>query len=120
MKTSLLPVSVVSLLLVGCGDSSNRSTPSAATNDSAGGGNPLTAPVDYLDAAAKARQSAVKTVDVTSLNKAIEMFHGDRGRFPRDLNELVAEKYIAKIPAAPYGMKLDYDANVGKVNVVTQ
>jgi hypothetical protein len=117
MKAILFLTAATSLLLAGCGEKSN---PSAPTTNAATGGNPLTAPVDYLDAAAKAKQSAVKTVDVTSLNKAIEMFNVDNGRFPKDLDELVAEKYMPKIPAAPYGTRLEYDATAGKVKVVKQ
>ena len=63
---------------------------------------------------------AVKTVDVTSVNQAIQLFNVERGRYPKDLNELVQEKFIAKIPAAPYGMKIMYDANSGKASVVKQ
>ena len=48
------------------------------------------------------------------------MFNVQKGRNPKDLNELVTEKYIGEIPAAPYGMKLDYDANSGAVSVVKQ
>ena len=80
----------------------------------------LTAPVDYLAAAAKAQQSAVKTVDVASINQAIQMFNVDKGRNPKDLNELVTEKYMPKLPTPPYGTKLEYDANTGKVTVVKQ
>ena len=38
----------------------------------------------------------------------------------KDLNELVEKKYIPQMPAAPFGMKLQYDANSGKVSVVKQ
>jgi hypothetical protein len=48
------------------------------------------------------------------------MFGVDQGRNPKDLNELVEKKYIAKIPAVPNGMKLDYDATAGKVKVVKE
>lgn len=117
MKTTFFLTVAAGLLLAGCGDKSNST---AQTTNGITAGNPLTAPVDYLDAAGKAKQSAVKTVDVTSLNKAIQMFNVDQGRFPKDLNELVAEKYIPRIPDAPYGMKLEYDAKAGKVKVVKQ
>jgi hypothetical protein len=115
MKTILLLGAATSLLLAGCGE---QSSPPAQTTNATTSGNPLTAPVDYLAAVGKAKQSAVKTVDVTSLNQAIQMFNVDMGRFPKDLNELVTEKFIPKIPDAPYGMKIEYDANSGKVKVV--
>jgi hypothetical protein len=38
---------------------------------------------------------------------------------PKDLNELVPN-YVGKLPATPYGTKLDYDPNTGLVKVVPQ
>jgi len=105
-----------SWLLVGCGECCNKS--GEGTNSAAGGGNPLNAPADYVGALGKAQQSAVKTVDTTSLNQAIQLFNVENGRNPKDLNELVEKKSIPKIPDAPRGMKLDYDATAGKVRIV--
>jgi Rieske Fe-S protein len=113
-KLSLLSL-VLGSLFVGCGDNSNKS---ASGTNTATGGSLVTAPVDYLDAAAKAKQKAVKTIDTTSLDKAIQLFNVEKGRNPKDLNELVSEKYIREIPAPPYGTKIDYDANSGTVSVV--
>jgi hypothetical protein len=107
---------ILVLFLAGCGDKLSGST-TGSTN--AGGSSPLTAPVDYLGAAAKAQQNAVKTVDTTSLNKAIQLFNVEKGRNPKDLNELVPQ-FIPQIPAAPYGSKIVYDANAGTVSVVKQ
>jgi hypothetical protein len=118
MKTAFCLALAASLLLVGCGGSSDK--PSQPTNTAAGGSSPLSAPADYLGALGKAQQAAVKTVDTTSLNQAIQLFNVDNGRNPKDLNELVEQKFIAKIPDAPYGMKLEYDAASGKVKVVKQ
>jgi hypothetical protein len=109
---------LTSLLLTGCSDSSQSSSTASSTNASSG--SPLTAPVDYLNAAAKGKQSAEKTIDTTSLDKAIQMFGVDKGRNPKDLNELVQEKYIPRIPDPPYGTKLVYDANSGTVTVQKQ
>lgn len=108
------------LLLAGCGDKSEQPAAPAGTNTTANGGSPLNAPADYLRGLASGKQSAVKTVDVTSLDKAIQLFNVDRGRNPKDLNELVQQKYIPQIPDAPYGMKLVYDADAGTVKVVPQ
>ena len=69
---------------------------------------------------ANAQKSAVKTVDTTSVNKAIQLFNVDHGRNPKDLDELVKEKYLTQIPPAPYGMKLVYDPDSGKVSVEKQ
>lgn len=76
--------------------------------------------MDYLNSAAKAQQSAVKTVDVTSVNKAIEMFNVQEGRFPKDVEELVTKKYIPQVPTPPSGYKLDYNASAGTVKIVKQ
>src|SRR5436190_19855217 len=118
MKIFCLSALAVTLLL-GCGEKSDKPAP-GDTNAANTGGSPLTAPVDYLRAAGKAQQSAVKTVDTTSLNQAIQLFNVEKGRNPKDLNELVAQKFIPRIPDAPYGTKLVYDAEAGKVSVVKQ
>ena len=117
MKTLLSLAGAAVLVLSGCGEKSNPASP---TNAAASGGSLLTAPVDYLGAAAKAQQSAVKTIDTTSLDKAIQLFAVDKGRNPKDLNELVQEKFIPQIPNPPYGTKLVYDATSGTVKVVKQ
>ena len=118
MMRSFCLLLTAALLLVGCGESSDK--PAQPTNGAAGGSSPLSAPADYVGALGKAQQTAVKTVDTTSLNQAIQMFNVDQGRNPKDLNELVEKKFIPSIPAAPYGMKLEYDAAEGKVKVVKQ
>ena len=118
MKTLSCLSLVASLVLIGCGERSDKSP--QPTNGAASGSSPLSAPADYLGALGKAKQTAVKTVDTTSLNQAIQMFNVEHGRNPKDLNELVQMKFIPKIPDAPAGMKLDYDATAGKVKVVPQ
>src|SRR5882724_5336065 len=117
MKILSLLSLMVGLLVIGCGD---NSTKSASSTNAPTGGSLLTAPVDYLDAASKAKQKAVKTIDTTSLDKAIQLFNVEKGRNPKDLNELVSEKYIREIPMPPYGTKIDYDPNSGRVSVVKQ
>src|SRR6185436_6893939 len=94
--------------LAGCGDKPAGAT---TTSTNASGSGPLDAPANYLGALGKAQQSAVKTVDTTSLNQAIQLFNVDKGRNPKDLNELVQTHFIAQIPAAPIGYKLVYDAD---------
>ena len=118
MKLSFCLSLTASLFLIGCGGSSDQ--PPQPTNDAAGGSSPLSAPADYVGALGKAQQTAVKTVDTVSLDQAIQLFNVEHGRNPKDLNELVEGKFIPKIPAAPYGMKLEYDAGAGMVKVVKQ
>jgi ABC-type Fe3+-hydroxamate transport system substrate-binding protein len=118
MKMSFCVSLVASLFLAGCGGSSEK--PAQPTNGAASSSSPLSAPADYVGALGKAQQAAAKTADTATLNQAIQMFNVEHGRNPKDLNELVEGKYIPKIPAAPYGMKLDYDATTGTVKVVKQ
>ena len=62
----------------------------------------------------------MKTVDTTSLNKALELFNVQEGRYPKDLTELVTKKYIPEMPQPPVGTKIEYDPNAGTVKVVKQ
>jgi hypothetical protein len=113
MKSTCSCFLVLGLLLAGCSDKSS-------SNNSSSGGSLATAPVDYLKSAADAKQSAVKTVDTSAIDKAIQLFNIDQGRNPKDLNELVEKKFMPEIPAPPYGSKLVYDANAGSVKVVKE
>ena len=118
MKTLLLlVVPFAAVLLAGC---SQESASPAQTTNAPTSSNPPEAPGGYLGGLAKGHQSAVKTVDATALNQAIQLFQVDKGRFPKDLNELVTEKFIPKIPDPPAGMKIVYDASAGTVKVVKQ
>ncbi len=118
MKTSLLITAVLGVCLAGCGGKSE--SPTETTNAPSTSGNPLDAPGEYLGALVKGQQKAVKTVDVASLNQAIQLFQVQEGRNPKDLDELVAERYISKIPPAPVGMKIVYDPQAGSVKVVKE
>src|SRR5437667_1065249 len=118
MKTFILLSVAASLFLQGCGEKSDK--PAPATNATTSSGSPLTAPVDYLGALGKGQQKAVQTADIVTLKSAIQMFNVDKGRNPTDLNELVKEQYIPRLPAAPYGMKIVYDATSGTVKVVKE
>jgi hypothetical protein len=105
------------VIAAGCSQSggsseTTSSTNRSMTNDGAFG--------QYMGGLAQAKQTAGKTVDVTSLTRVVQQFQVDKGRYPTDLNELVQEKYISRIPDAPYGMKIDYDPTTGDVKVVNQ
>lgn len=118
MKTLLSILAVcVAVSLVSC---SKESSPQIQSTNAPTSSTTPDAPGGYLGGLAKGQQNAVKTVDTASLNQAIQLFHVDKGRFPKDLNELVAEKFIPKIPDAPVGMKIVYDAGSGTVKVVKQ
>jgi len=118
MRLSLL-MGVAGLLFIGC-DEKKSATTSSPTNAPAAtsSGNPITAPVDYLGAAAKAKQSAQKTVANVGISQAIKQFYTEEGRFPKDLNELVSKQYLPNIPSPPVGMKYDYNPTTGDFKVV--
>lgn len=118
MKASLCLAVAAGFFLAGCGDKSNSSA--SATNTATAGSSPLNAPANYLGAITRGEQNAVKTVDVTSVNQAIQLFNVDHGRNPKDLDELVTEKYLPLVPTPPYGTRLDYDPAGGRVSVVKQ
>jgi hypothetical protein len=121
MKTFLPLLAALLLAATGCGDSSNSKTKSRGAPDTnASNGSPLTAPVDYLKALDKGQKSAERTIDIASITKAIELFNVEIGRNPKDLNELVTEKFLPQIPTPPRGMKISYDAATGKVTVAPQ
>src|SRR5215471_7448855 len=88
------------LLLAGCGE---KSQPAAAEQKPSSSGNPVDAPGDYLKSVVKGQRDATMTIDTNALTKAIDLFNVDKGRYPKDLNELVTEKYIPKVPEPPFG-----------------
>ena|ERR1051325_2135532 len=122
MKT-ILPVSLaLAIVAVGCNKQADQTA--SSTNATAEGrttvSSVVSAPVDYLGALGRGQQKATKEVDIASLQSAIQLFQVDKGRLPRDLNELVQEKFIPQIPNPPYGTKLDYNPTTGEVKVVKQ
>lgn len=114
MKTTLCLTIAATAFLAGCGEKPANNPAPAGTNTSSG--NPITAPVDYLGAVGQAQKTAIKTIDVSVLNNAINSYSAAEGRFPKDLKELIPE-FIREIPKAPIGQKLVYDSQTGKVTV---
>jgi hypothetical protein len=118
MKTPLVFALAATACAAGCSDNSSKPAQTAATNSTSS--SVLTAPVDYLGALGKSKQTATKTVDIASLNQAVQMFQVEKGRLPKNLDELVEENIIGRLPKPPYGMKFDYNAATGEVKVVPQ
>jgi hypothetical protein len=120
MKASFSILMAAGLLLTGCGKGSSSSHPqgtnSVPTTNTAAAAQPSGG---YLGALMQADKSAVKTIDVSYLNQAVQLFNTQEGRLPKDLDELVPN-YVGKLPAAPYGYKIVYDATSGMVTVVKQ
>ena len=118
MKRYVLLAAAVSLALIACGEKKPASTATHSTNPAASGGNPLTAPVDYLGAVGNAQKVAEKTADLTTLNQAIRLFHASEDRYPKDLNELVSEGYLPRLPTPSAGTKLFYNPARGEVRIL--
>ncbi len=113
MNRSPVLLLAMGLLLAGC--SKKQETTVVSETNQPGSGNPLTAPVDYLGAVAKAKKFSERKIDSTSLNQAIQLFYAQEDRFPKDLNELVAKHYIAAVPPG-----YTYNPQTGAVTPVKQ
>jgi hypothetical protein len=119
MKPSFLILVAAGLLLAGCDKKSSAPRPQGTNATPTTKATNAPSSMDYLGAVMRADQHMVKTIDVSYLNQAVQLFNTQEGRLPKDLNELVPN-YVAKLPATPYGTKLDYDPNTGQVKVVPQ
>jgi hypothetical protein len=75
--------------------------------------------LDYGNTLVNAKKTADKTIDVAALNQEVQLFNVQEGRYPKTLEELTPT-YISKIPPAPIGYKIEYDADKGEVKVVKQ
>ncbi len=119
IHNSILMTAAVALL-AGCGEKKNDQA-AAPTNAAPNynSGNPITAPVDYLGAVVQAKKYSEKQIDLAYVNQAIQTFQAGEGHLPKDLQEMVPN-YLAKVPQAPLGYKIIYDATAGVVKVVKQ
>ena len=110
MKNAILIVCAVTstFLVAGCGGSFNSTTP-PANNTSANNSSPVVQPEAF----------AQKKVDVASLNQAVQQYNAAESHYPATLKDLVPT-YLAKIPPAPPGYKLNYDSSSGVVTIVQQ
>jgi len=54
----------------------------------------------------RAKESTLRE-DLYVLRKAIDDFHGDHGRYPTELAQLVEKRYVRKIPSDPFTGKPD-------------
>lgn len=50
----------------------------------------------------------VQRQNIATIRDAIDKFHGDQGRFPDTLDELVRERYLRSIPVDPYTTAPDW------------
>jgi general secretion pathway protein G len=54
----------------------------------------------YFHSVNKARESTLRQ-DLDTMRDAIDKFHGDNGRYPKSLEELVSRRYLRTIPPDP-------------------
>jgi hypothetical protein len=118
MKRWFWMLPTLALGLMACGPTADES--SAPNTNSAVGENPLSAPADYLGAAAKAKRSATRTVDLAAVTRAVQMFQATEGRNPATLDELVTQGYLPSLPALPAGQQYQYNPQTGQLRIVTQ
>ncbi|MCZ7638286.1 MAG: hypothetical protein M5U12_20955 [Verrucomicrobia bacterium] len=115
MKTEFLAFVLVTVLgSTGC-SRSTAPAPATSTNAPANSAQPLTAPVDYVGAVGRAGQHSAQVVDLAQVRQAIQQFHAGEDRYPQNLEELVKEGYLAKLPKLPAGREYRYDPATGQV-----
>jgi hypothetical protein len=107
MKSLLLPALALAVALTAC---SPDPKPEPKKEPSKLGENPVAAPLDYIAAIGKAQKASIGRLETAKLIDAIQKFEASEGRAPKDLNELVPG-FIAAIPPAPKGMRLEYKAS---------
>lgn len=54
----------------------------------------------YLHQADRAREAALRE-DLSALRNAIDQYYGDKGQYPAQLEDLVREKYLRRLPEDP-------------------
>ena len=120
MSKSFILFVLVAGLCVACKKSEDAASSTGSNSAPAASGNPVTAPVDYLGAVGKAKRTADTKLETASMNKAVQLFYAQEGRYPKDLNELVRPEYLPRLPTPPPGMKLDYNRTTGEVKIVPE
>lgn len=118
MKTPFVLAVAAGLLLAGC-SKSGTSTPSAQNANANAASNSAAATPGYLGTLVKDEKDSEKKIDVSYLNQAIQLYNAQEGHNPKTLQDLVPN-YVGKLPQAPYGYKLNYDAAKGEVTVVKE
>jgi hypothetical protein len=109
LHSILIAVSAV-VLIAGCSNATSPAGTNAISN---------TNPADIDNPLVNAKRTADKTVDVSYLTQAVQLFNVQEGRYPKTLDELTP-KYVAQLPEPPLGYKLNYDAVKGEVTLVRQ
>lgn len=117
MKPPCFPV-LLAVVIAGCKPADTSSTKTEQPSSTQPGGNPLTAPVDYLGATAKGKKIGESTAALAPVLQALQQFHTLEDRYPADLAELVKAGLLARVPTAPAGQRIDYNPSTGTVRMV--
>src|SRR5690242_19712707 len=99
------------------GSSTNTSVPTATAPTPPNNPTPSSASAQYAVNLGNAQQYATIVSRTATFNQAIQVFNASEGRFPKDLNELVTEKYMSHIPTPPRGMKYYYNPDNGDFRI---
>jgi general secretion pathway protein G len=60
----------------------------------------------YIEHVDRAREVVLKQ-NLAGLRDAIDKFHADRSRYPKDLQELVQQRYLRQVPVDPVTDRAD-------------
>jgi len=129
MKPScwILGLVATTLVLTGCPE--KRRPAGSATPPKPAANTPAKAPeaekkttatgplAEYGRNLVNAEKTATQVTGLVTLEQAVRQFEVIEGRFPRSLDELIAGRYLGKLPNPPRGKRFTYDAKTGKVNV---
>ena len=72
---------------------------------------------DYARNLSNAEKKATEVTGLDTLKKAVQQYQVLEGRFPNSLDELIAARFLPKLPAAPRGKRFIYDPRSGDVTV---
>lgn len=103
------------VVLAGCGEQKNSGSKSPPPSDSV-----VDAPMNYVQGAVNAGQTAKGTLELITIRKAIEQYQQQEGSNPKSLNELLEKQYLKFLPPPPAGQKFDYHPADGSVQLVAQ
>lgn len=117
------------LFLAACSRTSD-STPApakpASTNPPPAAASPnstrstIAAPVEYIGAVGAAQKSASKTIELVSVQQAIQQYQAAEGKMPGSLQQLVDEGYLHRLPQMPAGTRLQFNPSTGEIRAVKQ
>ncbi len=127
MKSSrwILGLVTLALLLTGCPEKRRPAGSAAPANAPASGSSntkstpTATGPLaDYAHNLMNAEKKATEVTGLAAIEQALNQFNVIEGRYPKSLDELVAMRYMVKIPPAVRGERFIYDPSNGSIKSV--